>query len=99
MQRDIGRIDMVRWQGRRPPPEQRARTRIVQATLFAGVIAALSLMAGFYSGLPVPVSVLQSFFVLLALALLGFLAWTLTSLAAHRSDRSRISGYRRQPPL
>jgi hypothetical protein len=95
MQRDLGRMDMVHWQGRRLAPEVRLKLRIVKLALAFAVAAALSLMAGFYSGLPVPISLLQSVFAMLMAALLAFAAWSLASSAAHRGDRARISGYRR----
>jgi hypothetical protein len=95
MQRDFGRVDMVHWQGRRIAPEQRAKGRFLRATLVLSLVAAASLMAGFYSGLPVPIELLQSVFAVVALALLAFGAWAAGQAILHRRDRARISGYRR----
>ena len=95
MQRDIGRVYMVHWQGRRPAPEQRTKSRVFRATLGFAVIAALSLMGGFYSGLPVPISLLQSVFATVTTLLALFGAWIAWNALHHRGDRARISGYRR----
>lgn len=95
MQRDLGRVYMVHWQGRRIAPDNRVKARFLRATLVLGVIAAVSLMMGFYSGLPVPIGLLQSVVLLVVLGLLAFGAWSGVQAIRHRKDRVRISGYRR----
>ena len=68
MQHELGRIDMVRWQGRRLAGEDRAKNRLARVIVGLVALAALSLTVGFYSGLPVPLGVLRTLVVLSLLA-------------------------------
>jgi hypothetical protein len=95
MQQDIGRVYMVHWQGRRIAPEQRAKGRLMRLALAFAVLAALSLMGGFYSGLPIPIALLQTVFATVANLLALFGAWLAWNALLHRGERARISGYRR----
>lgn len=69
MERQLGRVDLVHWQGRRIAPEERAKSRIARAIVMIALLSAVSLAVGFYSGLPIPVEVLQTAFVLVLLGL------------------------------
>lgn len=94
MQTDIGGIHMVQWQGCRLAPEQRAKGRIVRLGLYLAAIAALSLMIGFYSGLPVPLGLIRSAFVLVSLGALAVVASAVVSAIVHREESQRIGGRR-----
>jgi heme A synthase len=89
MRADLGGVDMIHWQGRRLAPEQRARRRAARVALIFAIVAAVSLAAGFYSGLPVPIGLLQLVSALVLAAVLAFGAWTVISAVAHRGERSR----------
>ena len=69
MERQLGRVDLVHWQGRRLAPEGRANSRIARVIVMVGLLSAVSLAIGFYSGLPIPAEILQTAFVLVALGL------------------------------
>lgn len=87
MERQLGGVDMVRWQGRRIDPHARSRTRIVGLTATFAVISFFSLAVGFYSGLPVPVSLLQTASLVLMLALAAYGVHLGMAFIAGRSER------------
>lgn len=64
MQHYLGASDMVRWQGRRLDGETRAKSRTARLALLFAALSLASLAAGFYSGLPVPLDLLQTLTVL-----------------------------------
>lgn len=87
MERQLGRVDLVHWQGRRIAPEERAKSRVVRAIVMVALLSAVSLAVGFYSGLPIPVEVLQTVFVLVALGLA--IAGARSAILALSSRRER----------
>jgi hypothetical protein len=90
MDREIGQAQMVRWQGRRADAQTRARTRTARLVVALALLSAVSLMIGFYSGLPIPLSLLQTTFVVLV-ALSGLLgAWTLTQAVMRRHQGTGV---------
>ena len=87
MDRQLGRVDMVRWQGRRPKAETRNVGRAARLALMFLVVAAASLAVGFWSGLPVPLELLQTVFAVVALALVIYGVSMLGHTLAHGRER------------
>ena len=82
----IGESDMVRWQGRRLDAQTRATTRVARLVLGMALLSAFWLTVGFYSGLPIPIEMLQTAFVVLVAltAVLG--VWTLLEALMRRNE-------------
>lgn len=95
MDRQIGQVQMVRWQGRRLAPQTRAKSRVARLILGMAILSALSLMIGFYSGLPVPIGLMQMVFVYLVglIAIVG--AWTGAEALMRRNEGAGIIRRRR----
>ena len=70
----LSSTDMVRWQGRRLAAESRAKSRIARLVILFKALAVGSLIVGFYSGLPVPIDLLQTLTLLAVVGLLVFVA-------------------------
>lgn len=87
MERQLGGVDMVRWQGRRIDPHVRSRTRIAGLILTFAIISFFFLAVGFYSGLPAPVGLLQAASVILMLAAIAFGVRLGMAALAARHDR------------
>ena len=85
-----GSSDMVRWQGRRLAGESRARSRIARLVLLFAALAVVSLVIGFYSGLPVPLDLLQVLTVLVVGGALVFGARAGVDWLVNREDRGLI---------
>ena len=90
MNSQLGQFDMVRWQGRRLDPQARAKARIVRLVLGLAALSAFSLMVGFYSGLPVPIGLLQTAFVVLALLVAVLGTWSVVEALLHRDESGVI---------
>lgn len=94
MERQLGGVDMVRWQGRRIDPQVRSRTRIAGLVLTFALISFFFLAAGFYSGLPAPVGLLQALAVILMLAAAAFGVRLGVAAVAARKDRRGLRSRR-----
>jgi len=91
MERQFGQSGMVRWQDRRIAPQTRARARMARLVLGMAALSAVSLMIGFYSGLPVPLGLLQTVFLLLVALFAAFGLWAgFHALGARRRRRPFI---------
>jgi hypothetical protein len=86
----LGGGDIVRWQGRRLAGESRAKSRVARLVMLFAALSVASLVVGFYSGLPVPLDLLQTLTVLLVIAGLVFGARAGVDRMAHRQDRGFV---------
>lgn len=87
MERQIGRVDMVRWQGRRINAETRSTGRVVRLVLGFVTLAAAALAVGFWSGLPIPIHLLQTVFAVVAISLITYGLVSAGHALMHREDR------------
>jgi hypothetical protein len=88
MEHYLDHVGMVRWQGRRLAAENRAKSRLVRLALLFAALSVASLTIGFYSGLPVPLDLLQTLVVLLVGAGLVFVARAGLDVLVHRDERT-----------
>jgi hypothetical protein len=86
MDSQLGQVDMVRWQGRRLDAQTRAKARVLRLVLGLTALSAFSLMIGFYSGLPVPIGLLQAAFVALVILIGALGGWSLVEALHRRSE-------------
>ena len=78
---------MVRWQGRRLPAEDRAKSRLTRTILGLVALSTVSLIIGFYSGLPVPLGVLRTLVVLSILSVAAYTVKVAIDAVRHREER------------
>ncbi len=95
MDRHIGEVNMVRWQGRRLDAQTRARTRVARLVLGMAVLSGFWLTVGFYSGLPIPIEILQSAFVVLVAVTVVLGVWTLLESLMRRNEGAGFVHQRR----
>ncbi len=93
MEHSLGSCDMVRWQGRRPAGESRAKGRVARLAILFTALACGSLIIGFYSGLPVPLDLLQT---LTVLFLIGAAAFAVRAGVDHLVNRQERGVIRRR---
>jgi hypothetical protein len=86
MDRHIGEANMVRWQGRRLDAQTRAKTRVARVVLGMAVLSGFWLTVGFYSGLPIPIGMLQTAFVFLVAVTLVLGVWTVLESLMRRNQ-------------
>lgn len=87
MRHSLGASDMVRWQGRRIGGEARARSRMARLALLFAALSVASLVIGFYSGLPVPLDLLQTLTLLLVVGAAVFAVRLGFDRLANRGER------------
>jgi hypothetical protein len=87
MQHQLGRVDLVHWQGRRLPAEDRAKSRVARMILGLVALSTVSLTIGFYSGLPVPLGVLRTLVVLSILSVGAYALRAGIDAVVHREER------------
>jgi len=90
MEHSLGSFDMVRWQGRRLAGESRAKSRIARLAILFTALAVGSLVIGFYSGLPVPLDLLQTLTVLFLIGAAVFAARAGVDRLVNREQRGMI---------
>jgi len=80
---------LVRWQDRRAGGESRARARSVRLALGLAALSVMSLVGGFYAGLPVPLDLVRLLVILLIAGFAAYGAKVVFHGLIHRNRRHR----------